>query len=182
MNEPPTTEEGLRELQRRNHEILKETFRSQSERIKEQNERIREEIQQLQSAREGLRSVAPFTYEPTTELPKVEWGHIADPVELALAKILSPPDLKELLPDPIALSERLPGLEDCHCITRSTARDGAYIWAGTVIQSAGLNSFWSWELVGRDFAIANSALSRGPAIYTHWLPAHVRYLPGRVGL
>lgn len=89
---------------------------------------------------------------------------------------------EDLQPDPIALSERLPEPEDCRCITPSTERDGAYIWAGSVIHSTCLRSFWNWDLVNREYMITNSVSGHGPPLYTHWLPASVRYLPARVEL
>ncbi len=150
-----------------------ETFSSQSESIKEQNERIREEIQQLQSAREGLRSAATFTYKPTTEPPRVDWGPITDPTELALAKILSPPDLKELLPDPIPFAEdggRDPGPEDlddgkcwCYEAAQIDICPDCYTTHGTG------EGAWTFRQ-----PVADSA--------DRWLPAHVRYLPARVEL
>lgn len=81
---------------------------------------------------------------------------------------------------PVRLSERKPDLDDCHCIPNSTAKDGAYIWAGSIIQAVGLDSFWNWDLVGRDYMITHSSSGRGATLYTHWLPSSAKCLPARV--
>lgn len=101
-------------------------------------------------------------YEQTYKLPEIEYVPIADPAELALAK-LSPFDQQELLPDPIALSERLPGDGDI-----LKAGPCSLAWLGRELPGG----YWHWELADLCFA----------PCYTHWLPASVRYLPARVQL
>jgi hypothetical protein len=96
------------------------------------------------------------------ELPEIESVPIADPAELALAK-LSPFDQQELLPDPIVLSERLPGDGDI-----LKAGPCSLAWLGRELPGG----YWHWELADLCFA----------PDHTHWLPASVRYLPARVEL
>jgi hypothetical protein len=101
-------------------------------------------------------------YEQTWELPEFECVPIVDPAELALAK-LSPFDQQELLPDPIALSERLPGDGDI-----LKAGPCSLAWLGRELPGG----YWEWALADICFV----------TLYTHWLPASVRYLPARVEL
>jgi hypothetical protein len=114
------------------------------------------------------------------------WGHQSAPpadetmswIGQAVARAID-----EQMPEaaePIPLSERKPYAEDCHYIPNSTAKDGAYIWAGSIIHAVGLDGFWSWDLVSRDYMITHSASGRGATLYTHWLPSSTKYLPARV--
>jgi hypothetical protein len=68
----------------------------------------------------------------------------------------------QALPQPIPLTERLPGPEDCN------GPSGPYCWYGSV----GIN-MGTWEWVIED-------PMDDPVGYTHWLPASVDYLPARV--
>ena len=70
---------------------------------------------------------------------------------------------EDLQPDPIALSERLPGDGDI-----LKAGPCSLAWLGRELPGG----YWHWELADLGFA----------TLYTHWLPASVRYLPARVEL
>lgn len=67
---------------------------------------------------------------------------------------------EDLQPDPIALSERLPGDDDV-----LKAGPYSFAWLGRELRSG----HWHWEWTDVCFA----------PNYTHWLPASVRYLPAR---
>ena len=70
---------------------------------------------------------------------------------------------EDLQPDPIALSERLPGDGDI-----LKAGPCSLAWFGRELPGG----YWEWALADLCFA----------PDHTHWLPASVRYLPARVEL
>lgn len=126
--------------------------------------------ERLERYEQALSAVMPPDFKCWWQNSRDEWPDVAAGVikDLRMREELA---WQQLGSQPVPVSERLPGPEDCLEIHSQTAGTLRYCWLGMVLTHAGVERLvWDWRLILPED-------DRGWERWSYWLPANTRYLP-----